>query len=158
VLDKADNSAFQSTLNSPIVSYRIVSVDARLSHWTYWSAFTSSVITVPQGLKCVIVVRLVEPQPLVMKFVQVSSADGGQRSWVMVADRCNDRVVLLDSSLTLRRVMVSSLQQPWRMSYSSQTGRLLIGEFTGRFHAYDVLPLWPNVFDTDNADGAISLV
>ena len=63
----------------------------------------------------------------------------GERSAVLVADGSNDRVVLLDSALKLRRVLVDSLQQPWRISYSPQTGRLLVGEFTGRFHVYDLL-------------------
>ena len=57
-----------------------------------------------------------------------------ERGWVFVADCGNDRVLLLDEKLRLRRVMLShcdGVQQPWRLCFIPETGILAVGCVTG---------------------------
>jgi len=51
---------------------------------------------------------------------------------ILVADRHNHRILLLDAHLTLRRVVVDADQLnygPWRLCYKEQSGQLLVGLF-----------------------------
>jgi len=57
-----------------------------------------------------------------------------ERGWLFVADCGNDRVLLLDEKLRLRRVMLSPLEgvkQPWRLCFIPETGMLAVGSVTG---------------------------
>jgi len=57
-----------------------------------------------------------------------------ERGWVFVADCGNDRVLLLDEKLRLKRVMLSQLdgiEQPWRLCFMPETGMLAVGCVTG---------------------------
>jgi len=57
-----------------------------------------------------------------------------ERGWLFVADCGNDRVLLLDEKLRLRRVMLSELEgvkQPWRLCFIAETGILAVGSVTG---------------------------
>lgn len=57
-----------------------------------------------------------------------------ENGWVIVADCANDRVLLLDEKLRLRRVMMSDcdgVKQPWRLCFIPETGILAVGSVTG---------------------------
>ena len=57
-----------------------------------------------------------------------------ERGWIFVADCGNDRVLLLDEKLRLRRVMLSQcdgVEQPWRLCFVPETGILAVGSVTG---------------------------
>jgi len=63
---------------------------------------------------------------------------------IFVADCTNDHILLLDSELTLRRVIIDEHQlnykQPWRLCYNEQSGQLLVGFYDSRDVAeFDVL-------------------
>jgi len=51
---------------------------------------------------------------------------------IFVADHGNDRILLLDAQLALRRVIIDEHQlnddmPPWRLCYNEQSGQLLVG-------------------------------
>jgi len=50
---------------------------------------------------------------------------------IFVADGGTGRILLLDSQLTLRRVIIDERQlnykRPWRLCYSEHSGQLLVG-------------------------------
>lgn len=54
---------------------------------------------------------------------------------VLVADRCNNRIVLLDSSLTASRVLplqfYGGMNNPWTLHFDESRGRLYVGEYDG---------------------------
>jgi hypothetical protein len=53
---------------------------------------------------------------------------------LLVADRDNGRIVLLNSQLELDRVLLDSVDldlKPYRLSYVEETGQLLVGEWGG---------------------------
>ena len=57
-----------------------------------------------------------------------------ERGWIFVADCGNDRVLLLDEKLQLRRVMLShcdDVKQPWRLCFIPETGVLAVGSVVG---------------------------
>ena len=63
---------------------------------------------------------------------------------IFVADDANRRILLLNSELALRRVIIDEHQlnykQPWRMCYTEQSGQLLVGFYdSGDVAVFDVL-------------------
>jgi len=62
---------------------------------------------------------------------------------IFVADRDNRRILLLNSELTLRRVIIDEHQLnykwPQRMCYTEQSGQLLVGFIKGDVAVFDVL-------------------
>jgi len=57
-----------------------------------------------------------------------------ERGLIFVADCGNDRVLLLDEKLRLKRVMLSpynGVKQPWRLCFVPETGILAVGSVTG---------------------------
>jgi len=62
---------------------------------------------------------------------------------VFVADHGNRRILLLNSELTLRRVIIDEHQLnykgPWRLYYTEQSGQLLVGFYSGDVAVFDVL-------------------
>ena len=54
---------------------------------------------------------------------------------IFVADRGNDRILLLDAQLALRRVIIDEHQlndkQPYRLCYKEQSGQLMVGFYEG---------------------------
>jgi len=95
---------------------------------------------------------------------QVLRQSSGSLSWpqhiavdrqgnIFVADSRNDRILLLDAQLALRRVIIDARQlsyrlplrrryvrqQPCRLCYTEQSGQLLIGFFGGGVAVFDVL-------------------
>ena len=62
---------------------------------------------------------------------------------IFVADRDNHRILLLDSHLKLRRIIVDAdqlyYQQPLRLCYMEQSGQLLVGLYNGEVVVFDVL-------------------
>lgn len=66
-----------------------------------------------------------------------------ERGFIFVADCGNDRVLLLDEKLQLRRVMLSApddagVKQPWRICFVPHTGTLVVGSVTGTVSMFDV--------------------
>jgi len=61
---------------------------------------------------------------------------------ILVADRDNRHILLLDAQLKLRRVIIDEDQlndkQPWRLCYREQSGQLLVG-YAGGVTVFDVL-------------------
>ena len=62
---------------------------------------------------------------------------------VLVADTDNHKILLLDSQLRLRRVLMAGgseygLEKPWRMSYEHRSGRLFVGMPDGKIGVYRV--------------------
>jgi len=61
---------------------------------------------------------------------------------ILVADRDNRRILLLDAHLTLQRVIIDEHQldkEPMRLCYKEQSGQLLVGLFDGDVAVFDVL-------------------
>jgi len=62
---------------------------------------------------------------------------------IFVADSHNSRILLLNSELTLRRVIIDEHQlnykQPCRLCYTEQSGQLLVGFYYGGVAVFDVL-------------------
>ena len=62
---------------------------------------------------------------------------------IFVADYLNRRILLLNSELTLRRVIMDEHQlnykEPWRLCYTEQSGQLLVGFGDGDVAVFDVL-------------------
>ena len=72
---------------------------------------------------------------------------------IFVADSRNDRILLLDAQLALRRVIIDARQlsyrlplrrryvqqEPFRLCYMEQSGQLLVGFFYGGVAVFDVL-------------------
>jgi len=61
---------------------------------------------------------------------------------IFVADYRNDRILLLDAQLALRRVIIDEHQlndkSPWRLCYKEQSGQLMVGLGSG-VAVFDVL-------------------
>ena len=62
---------------------------------------------------------------------------------ILVADRDNRRILLLDAHLTLLRVIIDKHQlndmPPRRLCYIEQSGQLLVGLWGGGVEVFDVL-------------------
>ena len=60
---------------------------------------------------------------------------------IFVADYHNDRILLLDAQLALRRVIIDEHQlnePPWRLRYKEQSGQLMVGFVGGVVAVFDV--------------------
>jgi hypothetical protein len=60
----------------------------------------------------------------------------GQNGSILIADRCNHRIMILNSSLSRARVLSlpadGKLDEPWALLLDESRGRLYVGEYKGR--------------------------